>query len=48
MFNALTYWPWNKIYHIIENIYIIIISAEKCKEHAKWEMHGKLFKTLIY
>ena len=29
-----------KIYHIIENIYVII-SVEKFKENAKWEMHGK-------
>ena len=47
MFNVLTYWPRNKIYHIIENIYVII-SVENCKENTKWEMHGKLFKTLIY
>ena len=47
MFNALTYWPRSKNYHIIENSYIII-TVEKCKENIKWGMDGKLFKNLIY
>ena len=47
MFNVLTYWPRNQIYHIIESIHVII-NVEKCKENTKWEIHRKLFKTLIY
>ena len=47
MFNVLTYWPRNKIYHIIESIHVII-SVEKSKEKTKWEIHRKPFKTLIY
>ena len=46
MSNVLTYWLRSKIY-IIENIYVTI-SVEKYKENTKWEMHGELFKILIY